>query len=361
VGGKGYRQVATTILCFILPPVGRYRIMPATLIADPHMAYKYQQEVQSKARHYIWVLQGSGIQARIIPDSFRDYSVKLSVIKEGTDFGSCSIYYKPKTGTYTLRLQEMRDPGLNQDLETAWHAEEAAATEAGWHIYVDGSFYNNTIGLGAVIIHNGNVVQELSGTVEDDSLTENRNIAGELRAVQKALQWCQGHSVTQVTVYYDYLGIEKWATGTWKAKLPLTQGYARFICSCPVAVTWQKVKGHAGNRWNEQADRLARQGTQQAPAGPGSNAELAAQLQEKSVAYTGFLLARGIRAYMEKIYNEQYARILVREGRHRAAIFDLYHTAQKPFTPYIHSCQDDTLKHKLTMLWSEFHNGQMGF
>lgn len=128
-------------------------------------------------------------------------------------------------------------------------------------VYVDGSWQEGRVGYGAVIMHQGQVLAELYGPVPDDATEGTRQVAGELVAVGKALQWCEANGITEVNLHYDYLGIECWATGTWKAKLSLTQRYRDYVRRQPVRIFWHKVKSHTGNPGNERADTLAKLGT----------------------------------------------------------------------------------------------------
>ena len=61
-------------------------------------------------------------------------------------------------------------------------------------------------------------------------------------------------------IYYDYLGIEKWATHEWKANKPGTIDYVKFIDSVSnkIKINFKKVRGHIGIDSNEEADKLAK-------------------------------------------------------------------------------------------------------
>ena len=41
--------------------------------------------------------------------------------------------------------------------------------------------------------------------------------------VKEAINWSIACSKKKITVFYDYEGIEKWATGEWRAKKNLTK------------------------------------------------------------------------------------------------------------------------------------------
>ena len=56
------------------------------------------------------------------------------------------------------------------------------------------------------------------------------------------------------------MGIEKWATGEWKANKCGTKMYKAYFDSIKdrLSVVFYKVKAHSGNEYNEEADRLAK-------------------------------------------------------------------------------------------------------
>lgn len=66
--------------------------------------------------------------------------------------------------------------------------------------------------------------------------------------------------LTDLTIYYDYMGIEMWATGagsgTNRERLPIIDLYQSV--NDKISLHFVKVKGHSGVEGNEEADRLAR-------------------------------------------------------------------------------------------------------
>jgi ribonuclease HI len=131
------------------------------------------------------------------------------------------------------------------------------------HAYVDGSWVAGRTGYGAVVLDDaGAILVQFSGPVPDDYADGTRQVAGELVATGKVVQWALDNQVNSLTLYYDYMGISEWATGAWKAKQPLTQRYRDFMQAARKRLNlhFVKVKAHTGNAWNEYADKLAKRG-----------------------------------------------------------------------------------------------------
>ncbi|OUO75544.1 hypothetical protein B5F53_18225 [Blautia sp. An249] len=87
-----------------------------------------------------------------------------------------------------------------------------------------------------------------------------RNVAAELEGVKEAISWALQYNKTKITIYYDYEGIEKWATGQWKANKAITRKYVQFVQekSKALQIEFIKVPAHAGVKYNEEADSIAK-------------------------------------------------------------------------------------------------------
>lgn len=135
-----------------------------------------------------------------------------------------------------------------------------------YYIYTDGSYlpkYPNYSGWGYVILDSDeNIVHSDYGKI----LCESRNIDGECHAVTSSLKYiCKKlNSNTTIYVYYDYIGIQKWADGEWKTNKNVSIVYKSIIDNLKqnytINLLWNKVKSHSGNKWNDYVDKLCKMG-----------------------------------------------------------------------------------------------------
>lgn len=128
--------------------------------------------------------------------------------------------------------------------------------------YVDGS-YNAVTGefsYGVVMFHQGEELH-FSKKYDDEELSAMRNVAGEIKGAEAAMAYALEHDMKELTIYHDYEGISKWPLGLWKANKEGTIAYKNYYdkISKSVHIKFVKVKGHSGDRYNDEADRLAKE------------------------------------------------------------------------------------------------------
>ena len=129
------------------------------------------------------------------------------------------------------------------------------------YAFVDGSYNQATkvYGFGGFLIHNNDKFV-VSGCGDDEEMASMRNVAGEVLGSMAAIKLAIEKGIKELTIYYDYMGIEMWATGAWKRNKKGTIEYYDFIKSIEntIKLNFVKVKGHSGVEGNEEADLLAK-------------------------------------------------------------------------------------------------------
>ena len=132
------------------------------------------------------------------------------------------------------------------------------------YAYIDGSFNprTNTYGWGGFIMDQNGKKHTIQGYGDIAEIAKHRNVAGEIYGCANVLFKAILLKMTEITVYYDYDGVANWPLKKWKCNNPLTEQYAAFVqavLSYGLKIHFQKVKSHAGNLENEEADRLAKE------------------------------------------------------------------------------------------------------
>lgn len=188
---------------------------------------------------------------------------KYYAVREGkktgifTSWDICKKYVNGYSGAEYKGFAEKADAEnyLKGDTPVLTDTDEVIA-------YVDGSFDNKTheFSCGAVIFFDGEE-HYFSKKFNDPNLAQMRNVAGEIKGAEKAMEFALEHKARKLTIYYDYQGIAKWCNGQWKAKKDGTKAYKAFYEKAKkhVDIDFVKVKGHSGNKYNDLADKLAKE------------------------------------------------------------------------------------------------------
>ena len=99
----------------------------------------------------------------------------------------------------------------------------------------------------------------LSGCANDPDIRTMRADAGKLLGIMAAVRKAEELGIQELTIRYDLTGIEKWATGEWKAGRPGTKAYAEFMNSDErrVRLNFEWVKSGADTERKRKASALA--------------------------------------------------------------------------------------------------------
>lgn len=132
------------------------------------------------------------------------------------------------------------------------------------HAYVDGS-YNEATGkysYGVVIVKNDVIIHIENGAAKDDREKALRQIAGELAASVKAVEYAILNSENKLAIIHDYEGIFHHAAGSWERRDKSSKEYYeymnKYLNSKDIDIIFVKVDSHTGDLFNEIADEEAK-------------------------------------------------------------------------------------------------------
>ena len=130
--------------------------------------------------------------------------------------------------------------------------------------YTDGSHdkLTDNIGYGFLCLVNDKVIFKQFGPAKQ---SKTLNIAGEIKAVLMAVRHAGINRYKKIKICHDYIGIRAWQNGEWRCKTKESAEYIsclhKMLDNFHIELDFEKVTAHTGNKYNEEADRLARLGT----------------------------------------------------------------------------------------------------
>lgn len=144
---------------------------------------------------------------------------------------------------------------IEQEIKNLQDGEVIAFVDGSYSLDVDGK---EKYSFGVLLITNkseDSLYKAFVGTY-----MESRNIAGEIEGVKQAILWAIDSNKQRIKIFYDYEGIEKWATKEWKSKVKVSQEYSKFFDekSKLINIEFEHVKAHSGIVYNEKVDELAK-------------------------------------------------------------------------------------------------------
>lgn len=129
--------------------------------------------------------------------------------------------------------------------------------------FVDGSYdkMQDKYSYGAFLIYAGNEIS-MKKAFDDEEGIKYHNFSGEIKGAMKAISWAIENEFKRINLFYDYEGIEKFATGEYKkANNPISKEYQSFILQAKreIWITFFKIKSHSNIKYNDKADELAKE------------------------------------------------------------------------------------------------------
>jgi len=323
------------------------------------MGNENADKLMARAAELVARLQADGINAEVVQQSIREYSIKVAL-----PTGLATVYYSPKKLSFKC-MKEKIDDDLWERVLACWHGAEKPsvtperldlAEPGAVHMYVDGSFMNETTAYGVVAIQHDQVLWKDSGIVGTLEAEGTRQVAGELQAVLKGLEWCAIHGISALTIHYDYEGIEKWATGEWRAKKTVTQRYRDAVHAHDIHVTWQKVDAHTGVQWNEHVDQLAKAAALASIPQQTEQRDPMAELDEVVGRFRDFLKNHGVFIAEKRRSPEPtpHVQLVIKSGKEAWGHLNFYATQDKDPYPKFHEVRPIEKRKLLQQLWQDF-------
>jgi ribonuclease HI len=197
-------------------------------------------------------------------------SAKVYAVKKGRKAGifdtweECKAQTKGYSGAIYKSFHDRKDAldYLNEGEPTLTieNIKDENLKENDIKIYIDGSNHGETglYSYGVVcLLRNKSSNETMKGVGLKHK--EMRNVAGEIVAALKAVEWAIKNGYEKVYLYHDYSGTAEWVKGNWEAKKDGVKNYVSIMnrLKKEIDVAFVKVKGHSGNKYNELADKLA--------------------------------------------------------------------------------------------------------
>ncbi len=131
-------------------------------------------------------------------------------------------------------------------------------------VYVDGSYDDSLpkYAFGCVFLLENGEIRLAFGNGDNPQSLKHRNVTGEMLGAMYAVRTAMMNGYREVEICYDYEGIEKWVTGSWRSKTELTQKYVLSMREWgrSIGILFTKVAAHSNEEYNELADRTAKRG-----------------------------------------------------------------------------------------------------
>ena len=191
-------------------------------------------------------------------------AVKYYAVRKGIQTGIYYTWEECKKNVSGYSGAEYKSFSTLEQAKEYLGCEKKTQTKEGDYvpIYVEGSFNSATgeFSYGMVVLL-GDKEETFCKKFDDKELAAMHNVAGEIKGAEAAMQYAIDNGIPQIAIYHDYEGIARWCTGAWKANKEGTRAYKAFYeeASKKIAIQFKKVTGHSGDKYNDMADKLAKE------------------------------------------------------------------------------------------------------
>lgn len=190
---------------------------------------------------------------------------KIYVVRKGRKPGFYDSWAECQKNVTGFKGAEFKSFLTMADAEAYMNDERASVDDLDSSkpfAFVDGSFNKpeGRYGWGGFLVENGKR-HIIAGHGEDPELASVWNIAGELMGASEAMKKAEELGLSEISILYDYVGIEEWAKGNFKTNgKKYVEDYVSLYKKTldKVDIKFVKVKGHSGIEGNEDADAIAR-------------------------------------------------------------------------------------------------------
>jgi ribonuclease HI len=190
------------------------------------------------------------------------HGVKGAKYKSFSTMEEAESYLKGEDEVLPVCEEEKVRPKFSRKKNSDAQDEPYAVPQGTLVAFVDGSYDAKTkrYGFGCVLLTDDGRELTESGWGDHPEAVSSRNVAGELRATMTAFRRAEAMGYKNLRICHDYNGIAAWFKGEWKATSFVAREYVAVAESYRgvLNVTFEKIAAHTGVKYNEMADRLAK-------------------------------------------------------------------------------------------------------
>ena len=187
---------------------------------------------------------------------FVDRNVYLQNIKNFSD---------AKGKSFNTLIDAVMFMGGNQEVEAEMPNEitvtHPKVSETHCVAYVDGSYCDKTkaFSMGVVMLAPDKQI-EIQKAFNNPNYIKYCNVAGELTAAKEAVKKAIALGYPELTIMYDFKGVEDYLSGNVKVSTPLASEYKKYMKKSQkhIKINFQHVKSHSSVKYNDLADNLAK-------------------------------------------------------------------------------------------------------